>query len=36
MGPLVSGRFLLAVGWLGTALLVVLSVILVVTSLTGV
>jgi NRAMP (natural resistance-associated macrophage protein)-like metal ion transporter len=35
MGPLVSGRFLLAVGWLGTALLVVLSVTLVVTSITG-
>jgi hypothetical protein len=35
MGPLVSGRFLLAVGWLGTALLVVLSVALVVTALTG-
>ena len=35
MGPLVSGRFLLSVGWLGTALLVVLSVALVVTSVTG-
>ena len=36
MGPLVSGRFLLAVGWLGTALLVVLSVALVVTSVVGI
>jgi Mn2+/Fe2+ NRAMP family transporter len=35
MGPLVSGRFLLTVGWLGTALLVVLSVTLVVTAITG-
>jgi Mn2+/Fe2+ NRAMP family transporter len=35
MGPLVSGRFLLTVGWLGTALLIVLSITLVVTSLTG-
>jgi len=35
MGPLVSGRFLLTVGWLGTALLVVLSATLVVTSITG-
>jgi Mn2+/Fe2+ NRAMP family transporter len=35
MGPLVSGRFLLAIGWLGTALLVVLSGVLVVTSITG-
>jgi Mn2+/Fe2+ NRAMP family transporter len=33
MGPLVSGRFLLAAGWIGTALLVLLSVVLVVTSL---
>jgi NRAMP (natural resistance-associated macrophage protein)-like metal ion transporter len=32
MGPLVSGRFLLAVGWLGTALLIVLSLTLVATS----
>jgi Mn2+/Fe2+ NRAMP family transporter len=32
MGPLVSGRFLLAIGWLGTALLVVLSLTLVATS----
>ena len=32
MGPLVSGRFLLIVGWLGTALLVVLSATLLVTS----
>ena len=36
MGPLVSGRFLLTVGWLGTALLVLLSLTLVVTALTGV
>jgi len=36
MGPLVSGRFLLTVGWLGTALLVVLSVTLVATSVLGV
>jgi Mn2+/Fe2+ NRAMP family transporter len=35
MGPLVSGRFLLSIGWLGTALLVVLSVALVVTSVLG-
>jgi Mn2+/Fe2+ NRAMP family transporter len=35
MGPLVSGRFLLTVGWLGTALLVLLSVTLVVTSISG-
>jgi Mn2+/Fe2+ NRAMP family transporter len=35
MGPLVSGRFLLAVGWLGTALLVALSITLVVTAITG-
>jgi hypothetical protein len=35
MGPLVSGRFLLAVGWLGTALLVALSITLVVTAVTG-
>ena len=32
MGPLVSGRFLSAIGWAGTALLVVLSVMLLVTS----
>ena len=32
MGPLVSGRFLLTIGWLGTALLVVLSGMLVATS----
>jgi Mn2+/Fe2+ NRAMP family transporter len=32
MGPLVSGRFLQLVGWAGTALLVVLSLTLVVTS----
>ena len=36
MGPLVSGRFLLSVGWLGTALLVVLSLTLVATSVLGV
>ncbi|HEU6440194.1 MAG TPA: Nramp family divalent metal transporter [Terriglobales bacterium] len=35
MGPLVSGKFLLGVGWLGTALLVLLSVTLVVTAITG-
>ena len=35
MGPLVSGRFMLVVGWLGTGLLVALSVVLLVTSLTG-
>ena len=35
MGPLVSGRFLLSVGWLGTALLVVLSLTLVATSVLG-
>jgi len=32
MGPLVSGRIMLAIGWLGTALLIVLSLILVATS----
>jgi NRAMP (natural resistance-associated macrophage protein)-like metal ion transporter len=32
MGPLVSGRFLSAIGWTGTALLVVLSAVLLVTS----
>jgi Mn2+/Fe2+ NRAMP family transporter len=36
MGPLVSGRFLAPVGWLATALLIVLSLILVVTSVTGI
>ena len=36
MGALVSGRFLLTVGWLGTALLVLLSLTLVVTALTGI
>jgi Mn2+/Fe2+ NRAMP family transporter len=35
MGPLVSGRFLLTIGWLGTALLVVLSLTLVATSFMG-
>jgi NRAMP (natural resistance-associated macrophage protein)-like metal ion transporter len=35
MGDLVSGRFLLTVGWVGTALLVVLSAILLVTAITG-
>jgi Mn2+/Fe2+ NRAMP family transporter len=35
MGPLASGRFLLAVGWLGTALLIVLSLTLVATSVFG-
>ena len=32
MGPLVSGRFLSAIGWVGTVLLVVLSAVLLVTS----
>jgi NRAMP (natural resistance-associated macrophage protein)-like metal ion transporter len=32
MGPLTSGRFLNAVGWIGTGLLVVLSMVLLVTS----
>jgi Mn2+/Fe2+ NRAMP family transporter len=36
MGDLVSGRFLLTIGWLGTGLLVILSAVLAVTSLTGV
>ncbi len=36
MGPLVSGRWLLTIGWLGTALLVVLSVILFGTSVLGI
>jgi len=35
MGPLASGRFLLGVGWLGTALLIVLSLTLVATSIVG-
>jgi hypothetical protein len=35
MGPLTSGRFLLIVGWLGTALLIVLSLTLVATSVFG-
>ena len=35
MGPLVSGRFLKTVGWLSTAVLVLLSGILIVTSITG-
>jgi NRAMP (natural resistance-associated macrophage protein)-like metal ion transporter len=35
LGPLASGRILLAVGWLSTALLVLLSLILVVTSVAG-
>jgi Mn2+/Fe2+ NRAMP family transporter len=35
LGPLASGRVLATVGWLGTALLVVLSLILVATSLFG-
>ena len=35
MGPLVSGRILQAVGWIGTALLVVLSGVLAATSLFG-
>jgi Mn2+/Fe2+ NRAMP family transporter len=36
MGPLVSGRFLAPIGWLATALLVVLSLILLVTAVTGI
>ena len=32
LGPLASGRILLTIGWLSTAVLVVLSVILVITS----
>jgi len=36
LGPLASGRLLLGVGWLSTGLLVLLSLILVWTSLTGV
>jgi len=36
MGPLVSGRFLVTVGWLGTGLLVVLSMTLVATSVFGI
>jgi NRAMP (natural resistance-associated macrophage protein)-like metal ion transporter len=35
LGPLASGRILLTVGWLSTALLVLLSLILVVTSIAG-
>ena len=35
LGPLASGRILLTVGWLSTALLVLLSLILVVTSVVG-
>jgi hypothetical protein len=35
MGPLVSGWFLQAVGWGGTALLVVLSLALVATTFVG-
>jgi len=34
MGPLASGRFLQVVGWTGTALLVVLSLTLAVSSFT--
>jgi NRAMP (natural resistance-associated macrophage protein)-like metal ion transporter len=36
MGSLTSGKFLLAIGWLGTALLVVLSITLAVTLVIGV
>jgi NRAMP (natural resistance-associated macrophage protein)-like metal ion transporter len=36
MGPLTSGRFLLSVGWIGTALLVILSIVLFATSVVGV
>ena len=35
MGPLVSGRFLKPVGWLATAVLVLLSLVLLVTSVAG-
>jgi NRAMP (natural resistance-associated macrophage protein)-like metal ion transporter len=35
LGPLASGRILLTIGWLSTALLVLLSLILVVTSVAG-
>jgi Mn2+/Fe2+ NRAMP family transporter len=35
LGPLASGRILLTIGWLATALLVLLSLILVVTSVAG-
>jgi len=36
MGPLVSGRILVAIGWISTALLVLLSLILLVTGIIGV
>jgi Mn2+/Fe2+ NRAMP family transporter len=36
MGPLASGRFLLGVGWLGTLLLIALSLTLVATSVFGI
>ena len=36
MGPLASGRVLSAIGWLSTGLLIVLSVVLVVTGITGI
>jgi NRAMP (natural resistance-associated macrophage protein)-like metal ion transporter len=36
MGPLVSGRWLLGIGWIGTGLLVVLSLTLVATSVFGI
>jgi Mn2+/Fe2+ NRAMP family transporter len=35
MGPLASGRFLLTVGWLGTAVLIALSLTLLATSILG-
>jgi len=35
LGPLASGRILLTVGWLSTGVLILLSLILVVTSITG-
>lgn len=35
MGPLASGRFLATIGWLSTALLIVMSGVLVFTSVTG-
>jgi Mn2+/Fe2+ NRAMP family transporter len=35
MGNLASGRFLLSIGWIGTALLIVLSMVLVATSVFG-
>jgi Mn2+/Fe2+ NRAMP family transporter len=36
MGPLASWRFLAPVGWISTALLIVLSVVLVATGIAGI